>query len=163
MWTFFTNASTWVYSGHYFQCNNFWRRWQLVPTLVVSHEKNVHKNSPKMSTRSHPKNIHEISPQKRNFSEQKCPREFVKNVNKNSWKMSTRIQQFFPLKFALYIHKNSATQPKCEHYIFSDVRNWLEPSSGILHHYYLTRGSTLTSQDYSPSSVVYVPELTRAI
>jgi hypothetical protein len=33
------------------------------------------------------------------------------------------------------------------------VQNWSEPSSGILLHYHLTRGSTLTSQDYSPSSV----------
>ena len=39
----------------------------------------------------------------------------------------------------------------------------LKPSSGILHHYHLTSGSTLTSQDYNPSSVVYVPEPIRAI
>ena len=38
--------------------------------------------------------------------------------------------------------------------------NQLEPSSGILHHHHL---STLTYQDDSPSSVVYVPELIRAI
>ena len=49
----------------------------------------------------------------------------------------------------------------CETKVY--VQNKLEPSSGILHHYYLTRGSTLTSQDYSPSSVVYAPELIRAI
>ena len=44
-----------------------------------------------------------------------------------------------------------------------NVQNRSEPSSGILHCYHLTRGSMLTSQDYSPSSVVYVPELIRAI
>ena len=38
------------------------------------------------------------------------------------------------------------------------VQNRLEPSSGILHRYPLSRGSMLTSQDYGPSSVVYVPE-----
>ena len=38
------------------------------------------------------------------------------------------------------------------------VQNQLEPSTGILHHYHLIRGSTLTSQDYNPSSVVYVSE-----
>jgi len=43
------------------------------------------------------------------------------------------------------------------------VQNWLEPFSGILHHYHLTRESTLTNQDYNPSSVVYVPEPIRAI
>ena len=43
------------------------------------------------------------------------------------------------------------------------VQNRLEPSSGILHHYHLTRGSTLTRQDYNPSSVVYIPEPIRAI
>ena len=43
------------------------------------------------------------------------------------------------------------------------VRNPLEPSSGILHGYHLTRGSMLTSQDYNPSLVVYVPEPIRAI
>jgi hypothetical protein len=39
-----------------------------------------------------------------------------------------------------------------------NVQNRSEPSSSVLHCYHLTRGSTLTSQDYSPSSVVYVPE-----
>ena len=43
------------------------------------------------------------------------------------------------------------------------VQNWLELSSGILHCYHLTSGSMLTSQDYSRSSVVYVPEPIRAI
>ena len=43
------------------------------------------------------------------------------------------------------------------------VQNRLKPSSGILHHYHLTSGSTLTSQDYNPSSVVYVPDMIRAI
>ena len=43
------------------------------------------------------------------------------------------------------------------------VQNWSEPSSCILHRYHLTRGSMLTSQDYSPSSVVYMPEPIRAI
>ena len=43
------------------------------------------------------------------------------------------------------------------------VQNQSEPSSGIFHRYHLTRGSTLTSQDYNPSSVVYVPEQIRAI
>ena len=43
------------------------------------------------------------------------------------------------------------------------VQNRSEPSSSILHCYHLTRGSTLTSQEYSPSSVVYVPEPIRAI
>ena len=38
------------------------------------------------------------------------------------------------------------------------VQFWLEPSSGILHRYQLTRGFTLTSQNHNPSSVVYVPE-----
>ena len=38
------------------------------------------------------------------------------------------------------------------------VQNRLEPSSGILHRYHLSRESMLTSQDYGPSSVVYVPE-----
>ena len=37
------------------------------------------------------------------------------------------------------------------------VQNQLEPSSSILHRY------RLTSQDYNPSSVVYVPEPIRAI
>ena len=41
------------------------------------------------------------------------------------------------------------------------AQNRLEPSSGILH--YLTWGSTLSSQDYNPSSVVYVPEPIRSI
>ena len=36
-------------------------------------------------------------------------------------------------------------------------------SNGILHNFCLTRKSTLTSQDYSPSSVVYIPEPVRAI
>ena len=35
------------------------------------------------------------------------------------------------------------------------VQNRLEPSSGILLHYHLTRGSRLTSQDYNPSSAVF--------
>ena len=39
------------------------------------------------------------------------------------------------------------------------VQNRLEPSSGILHHNHLTRGSAVTSQDDDPSSVVYIPEL----
>ena len=43
------------------------------------------------------------------------------------------------------------------------VQNWSEPSNDILHCFCLTRGSTLTSQDYSPSSVVCVPKLIRAI
>jgi hypothetical protein len=34
---------------------------------------------------------------------------------------------------------------------------------GILHHYHLTRGSTLSSQDCNPRSMVYVPEQIRAI
>ena len=33
------------------------------------------------------------------------------------------------------------------------------PSSSILHQFCLTKGSTLTSQDYSPASVVYVSKL----
>ena len=37
------------------------------------------------------------------------------------------------------------------------------PSNGILHRFCLTKGSTLTSQDYDPSSVVYVSKPTRAI
>ena len=37
------------------------------------------------------------------------------------------------------------------------------PSNGILHRFCLTKGSTLTSQDYNPSSVVYVSKPTRAI
>ena len=44
-----------------------------------------------------------------------------------------------------------------------NVQYCLEPSIGILHRYHLTRGSMLTSQDYNPSSVVYVPEPIRAI
>ena len=43
------------------------------------------------------------------------------------------------------------------------LQNWLAPSSNILHCFHFTRGSTLTSQDYRPSSVVYVPEPIRAI
>ena len=43
------------------------------------------------------------------------------------------------------------------------VQNLSEPSISILHCFCLTRGSTLTSQHYSPSSVVYVPEPIRAI
>ena len=39
----------------------------------------------------------------------------------------------------------------------------IRASERILHRYHLTRGSTLTSQDYNPSSVVYVPEPIRAI
>ena len=52
------------------------------------------------------------------------------------------------------------TQPKCAFRWGTKVyvQNPLEPSSGILHHYHLTRGSTLTSQDYSPSSVVCAPK-----
>ena len=38
-----------------------------------------------------------------------------------------------------------------------------ESSTGILHRFCLTRGSMLTSHDYSPSSVVYIPEPIRAI
>ena len=36
------------------------------------------------------------------------------------------------------------------------VQNQSGPSNSILHRFCLTRGSTLTSQDYDPSSVVYV-------
>ena len=43
------------------------------------------------------------------------------------------------------------------------VQNRLEPSSDTLHCYHLTKGSMLTSQDYSQTSVVYVPEPIRAI
>ena len=43
------------------------------------------------------------------------------------------------------------------------VQNQSGPSNGILHRFCLTRGSTLTSQDYDPSSVVYVSEPIRAI
>ena len=43
------------------------------------------------------------------------------------------------------------------------VQNWLEPSNRILHRFCLTRESTITSQDYSPSSVVCIPEPIRAI
>ena len=43
------------------------------------------------------------------------------------------------------------------------VQNWSEPSNNILLCFCLIRGSTLTSQDYSPSSVVCVPKLIRAI
>ena len=43
------------------------------------------------------------------------------------------------------------------------VQNQSGPSNGILHRFCLTGGSTLTSQDYDPSSVVYVSKLTRAI
>ena len=42
------------------------------------------------------------------------------------------------------------------------VQNLLVPSNDILNRFCLTRGSTLTSQDYSPSSVVYEPEPIRA-
>ena len=43
------------------------------------------------------------------------------------------------------------------------VQNQSGPSNGILHRFCLTKGSTLTSQDYDPSSVVYVSKPTRAI
>ena len=43
------------------------------------------------------------------------------------------------------------------------VQNPLELSSGILQRYHLTRESKLTSQDYNPSLVDYVPEPIRAI
>ena len=43
------------------------------------------------------------------------------------------------------------------------VQNRSERSSGVLHHYQLTKGFKLTSQYYSPSSVVYVQEPIRAI
>ena len=43
------------------------------------------------------------------------------------------------------------------------VQNQSGPSNGILHRFCLTRGSTLTSQDYDLSSVVYVSKLIRAI
>ena len=43
------------------------------------------------------------------------------------------------------------------------VQNQIEPSNGILHRFCLTGGSTLTSQDYNPSSVVYLSKLVRAI
>ena len=36
------------------------------------------------------------------------------------------------------------------------VQNRLKTSSGILHCYHLTRGSTLTSHNYNPSSVAYL-------
>ena len=45
------------------------------------------------------------------------------------------------------------------------VQNLLEPSSSILRHYHLNRGSMLllTSQDNIPSLVVYAPEPIRAV
>ena len=43
------------------------------------------------------------------------------------------------------------------------VQNQSGPSNGILHRFCLTRESTLTSQDYSPSSMVYVSKPTKAI
>ena len=43
------------------------------------------------------------------------------------------------------------------------VQNQSGPSNGILHRFCLTGGSTLTSQDYNPSSVVYVSKPTRVI
>ena len=43
------------------------------------------------------------------------------------------------------------------------VQNQSGPSNDILHRFCLTRGSTLTSQDYNPSSVVYVSKPIRAI
>ena len=43
------------------------------------------------------------------------------------------------------------------------MQNRSEPSNSIWHNFCLTRGSTLTSQDYSPISVVCVPKLIRAI
>ena len=43
------------------------------------------------------------------------------------------------------------------------VQTWLAPSNGILHRFCLTKGSTLTSQDHDPSSVVYVSKPVRAI
>ena len=43
------------------------------------------------------------------------------------------------------------------------VQNQSGPSNGILHCFCLTGGSTLTSQDHNPSSVVYVSKPTRAI
>ena len=43
------------------------------------------------------------------------------------------------------------------------VQNQSGPSNDILHHFCLTGGSTLTSQDYNPSSVVYVSKPVRAI
>ena len=43
------------------------------------------------------------------------------------------------------------------------VQNRSEPSNNILHRFCLTRESTLTSQDYSPSSVVCITEPIRAI
>ena len=55
-------------------------------------DKNVHKNSPKMSTRIHPKNVPENSPKKRNSRGHKCPREFVKSVLENSPIRSTKIR-----------------------------------------------------------------------
>ena len=39
----------------------------------------------------------------------------------------------------------------------------IEPSSNIFHRYRLNRGSVLSSQDYNPSLVVYVPEPIGAI
>ena len=44
-----------------------------------------------------------------------------------------------------------------------NVQNQSGPSNGILHRFCLTGGSTLTSQDYDPSSVVYVSKPIRAI
>ena len=43
------------------------------------------------------------------------------------------------------------------------VQNQLGPSNCILQHSCLTGGSTVTSQDYNQSSVVYVSKLVRAI
>ena len=43
------------------------------------------------------------------------------------------------------------------------VQNQSGPSNGILHRFCLTAGSTLTSQDFNPSSVVYVSKPIRAI
>ena len=43
------------------------------------------------------------------------------------------------------------------------AQNQSGPSNSILHRFCLTGGSTLTSQDYNPSSMVYVSKPVRAI
>ena len=43
------------------------------------------------------------------------------------------------------------------------VQNQSGPSNSILHCFCLTKGSTLISQDYDPSSVVYVSKPIRAV
>ena len=73
--------------------------------------------------------------------------------------MLSAFYKHLPASLSVYQHPSSSFQPLLLGWGTKVcVHNWLEPSGGILHRYHLTRGSTLTSQDYSPSSVVYVPE-----